>query len=308
MKLCRRKLLSAAGLAALLFVAEPRAFAQDSPLKTYPTYRAATAAFIVAVQANDVAALKDILGAQAMDLLSSGDTAQDDKERQSFVKRYRQAHAFVRESSDKVILTVGKSAWSLPFPIVRANGEWHFDAAEGAQELAYRRIGHNELDAIKVCRALADAQKTYAAAGHDGNSAGAYAQRIFSQPGTQNGLYWEVKEGEALSPAGLLVAEATTEGTPSTGKRTPFHGYYYRTLKAQGAHAIGGAKDYVTDGNMAGGFAYIAYPAEYGASGVMTFIAGSNGAVYQKDLGQSTEDSARAVTTFDPDDTWKPVR
>jgi Protein of unknown function (DUF2950) len=307
MKLRRRNWVSASSLVALYFIANCCAFAQDSAVKTYPTYRAAAAAFITAVAANDTAALKEILGAQAMDLLSSGDPAQDENGRQSFLKHYREKHAFVRETSDKVILTVGKTAWSLPFPIERVNGEWHFDAAAGAQELAYRRIGHNEMDAIKVCSALVAAQKTYAATGHDGNPPGVYAQRIFSQSGAQNGLYWEVQEGEPPSPAGILVADATSEGAPSTGKRTPFHGYYFRTLKAQGAHAKGGAKEYVTDGKMSGGFGFVAYPAEYGASGVMTFMVGTYGAVYQKDLGQTTEETARGMTAFDPDDTWKRV-
>jgi Protein of unknown function (DUF2950) len=308
MKLRHRNLASASFLALLFFIPGFRAHAQDSAVKAFPTYRAATAAFIAAVTANDTAALREILGTPAMDLLSSGDAAQDENARQSFLKHYGEKHAFVRKTPDKVILTVGNTAWPLPFPIERVNGEWHFDAAEGAQELAYRRIGHNELDAIKVCRALVAAQKTYAATGHDGNSPGVYAQRIFSQSGTQNGLYWEVTEGQPPSPAGILVADATSEGVPSTGKRTPFHGYYFRTLKAQGEHAKGGAKEYVKDGKMTGGFAFVAYPAEYGASGVMTFIVAANAVVYQKDLGQTTEETARGMTTFDPDDTWTRVR
>jgi Protein of unknown function (DUF2950) len=307
MNLRQRNWVSTSFFVVLSLIAESAIRAQDSGVKSFPTYGAATGALIAAMTANDTDALKEILGTPAMDLLSSGDAAQDDQARQSFLKHYREKHTFVRESSDKVVLQVGTTAWALPFPIERANGEWHFDAVEGAQELAYRRIGHNELDAIKVCRALAAAQKTYAAGGHDGDSPGVYAQRIFSQAGTQNGLYWEVQEGEAPSPAGILVAEATSEGVPSNGKRTPFHGYYFRTLKSQGAHAKGGAKEYVKDGKMTGGFAFVAYPAEYGASGVMTFMVAKDGAVYQKDLGQATEQAARDMTAFDPDDTWKRV-
>jgi hypothetical protein len=297
--------------AVLLIFVVPSALAQDAGVKTFPTYRAAATAFIAAVEANDDSALKEILGAQEKDLLSSGDATQDENERLAFLKHYRQAHSFIRKTPDSVILTVGSTAWPLPFPIVRAEGAWHFDALEGAKELAYRRIGQNELDAIRVCRALYAAQKTYAATAHDGNSAGAYAQRFTSEPGTQSGLYWETKEGEPESPAGSLVAEATSEGygaAKQSGKPTPFHGYYYRILKAQGANAVGGAKDYIKDGRMTGGFAFVAYPAEYGASGVMTFVVGPRGAIYQKDLGQTTDEIAKGLTAFDPDSTWKVVR
>ena len=303
--------LSGSFLAVLLIFAGSSTHAQDAAVKTFPTYRAAAAAFIAAVEANDDAALKEILGAQEKDLLSSGDATQDENERLAFLKHYRQAHTFIRQTPDSVILTVGSTAWPLPFPIVRADGVWQFDAAEGAKELVYRRIGQNELDAIRVCRALYAAQKTYAATAHDGNPAGTYAQRFRSEPGTQNGLYWEVKEGEPESPTGSLVAEATSEGYGAAkqgGKPTPFHGYYYRMLKAQGANVVGGAKDYIKDGRMTGGFAFVAYPAEYGASGVMTFLVGPRGAIYQKDLGQTTTEIAKGLTAFDPDKTWKLVR
>jgi hypothetical protein len=294
----------------LPFVART-ALPQGATVKSFPTYQAAAAAFIAAVEANDDSALREILGSQEKDLLSSGDPAQDEAERLRFLQHYKQAHAFVHQTQNSVILSVGSSAWPLPFPIVRADGAWHFDALEGAKELAYRRIGQNELDAIRVCRALYAAQKAYAATGHDGNPAGAYAQRFTSEPGTQSGLYWEAKEGEPESPAGSLVAEATTEGSGAAkqpGKPTPFHGYYYRILKAQGASAVGGAKDYISDGRMTGGFAFVAYPAEYGASGVMTFLVSPRGRIYQKDLGETTDDIAKGLTAFDPDGTWKTVR
>lgn len=282
--------------------------AQDAGVKTFPTYREAAKAFVAAVKANDNAALKEILGPNEVDMLSSGDATTDENDRLSFLKRYEQAHAFARESADKVTLTVGANAWPLPFPIVRENGAWHFDAEAGARELMYRRIGNNELDAIRVVRALRVAQKEYAAAGHDGNPVGTYAQRFRSTPGREDGLYWEAKEGEEESPAGSLVAEAESEGGGQAGKRTPFHGYYYRILKAQGPHAPGGAKDYVKDGKMTGGFAIVAYPAEYKASGVMTFATGPRGAVYEKDLGDGTTEAARGMTAFDPDNSWKVVR
>jgi hypothetical protein len=294
----------------LIFVART-ALSEDAAVRAFSTYRAAATAFIAAVDANDDSALREILGTQAKDLLSSGDPAQDETERLAFLKHYRQAHSFIRQTPNSVILTVGSTAWPLPFPIVRADGAWHFDALAGAKELAYRRIGQNELDAIRVCRALYAAQKAYAATGHDGNPAGAYAQRFTSEPGTQSGLYWEAKEGEPESPAGSLVAEATIEGNGAAkqrGKSTPFHGYYYRILKAQGANAVGGAEDYIKDGRMTGGFAFLAYPAEYGASGVVTFLVSRRGKIYQKDLGETTDELAKGLTAFDPDSTWKAVR
>jgi Protein of unknown function (DUF2950) len=293
-------------LAVLLAFASGEVCAQEASIKTFPTYRAAAAAFVDATGVNDEAALAGMLGTKAQELLSSGDPTQDQNERSSFVKRYHEAHAFVRESPDRVKLSVGESAWLLPFPIVRAGGAWHFDADAGAEELIYRRIGQNELDAIRVVRALYAAQKSYAADGHDGNPAGVYAQRFRSQPGTQEGLYWETKEGEVESPAGAFIAEATGEGYETGRKRTPFHGYYYRILKAQGPHAPGGAKDYVIDGKMTGGFGIVAYPAEYRSSGVMTFVVGPKGGVFQKDLGETSEDAMKA-TVFDPDSTWHGV-
>jgi len=284
---------------------------QVSSVKTFPTYRAAVTAFMTAIRANDEDAMKQILGERERELLLSGNATQDENARLRFLERYDQAHAVVREGPDKVRLTVGPSAWPVPFPIVRADGAWHFDATEGAQEIAYRRIGHNELDAIRVCRALYKAQKQYAANSHDGIPAGTYAQRFRSESGTENGLYWEVKEGELQSPTGSLVAEATNEGNDSakeSGKPTPFHGYLYRILKAQGPHAGGGAKDYVLDGRMTGGFAFVAYPAEYRSSGVMTFLVGPRGLVYQKDLGETTEEVAKGIAAFDPDSTWTVAR
>ena len=294
-------------LALLAFALSP-SFADEVTVKTFPSYRAAISAFVAALSANDEAAVTGIIGAKAQDLLTSGDAVQDDNARKSFLASYHEAHALVRENPDKVLLTVGKSAWELPFPIVRVDGAWHLDADEGAQELVYRRIGQNELDAIKVCRALYAAQKSYAAAPHDGNPSGLYAQHFRSEPGMQNGLYWDAKPGEPESPTGSLVADATSEGygaAPASGKPTPFHGYYYRIIKSQGAHARGGAKEYVKDGKMSGGFAIVAYPAEYRGSGVMTFIVGPRGRVYEKDLGEGSDQQATSIAVFDPDSSWK---
>jgi hypothetical protein len=293
-------------LALLLVLASTEACAQQTSATSFPTYRAAATAFLTAVMANDEAALASILGAKAQDLLTSGDPTQDTNDRRSFLKQYHEAHAFIREGPDTVKLSVGKSAWPLPFPIVRTDGVWRFDADAGAQELVYRRIGQNELDAIRVLRALYAAQRTYAASGHDGNPAGVYAQRFRSQPGTEEGLYWEAKEGEMESPAGAFVAEATSEGYETGRKRTPFHGYFYRILTAQGDHAPGGAKDFVVDGKMTGGFAIVAYPAEYRSSGVMVFVIGPKGQMYQKDLGETPAELMKTMV-FDPDGSWHRV-
>jgi Protein of unknown function (DUF2950) len=309
MSVRNREWLRASIVAGVVLFASASGLAQSSAAKTYPTYREAATAFVAAVRANDTAALKEILGPETPSMLSSGDAAVDESDRVEFLKHFDEAHAFVHESADKVTLTVGPSAWPLPFPIVRVDGAWHFDADAGARELTYRRIGNNELDAIRVVRALRTAQKEYAAEGHDGNPVGVYAQRFRSTPGAKDGLYWEAKEDEEVSPAGSLVAEAESEASSQQGgKRTPFHGYYFRILKAQGPHAPGGAKEYVKDGKMTGGFAIVAYPAEYRASGVVTFMVGSRGTVYQKDLGDGTTDAARGMTAFDPDSSWKVVR
>ena len=308
MKLGNRNSLSRSIVAALFALSSVFARAQDAGVKTYPTYREAAAALVAAVKAKDDAALKEMLGAQAQEMLSSGDATADENDRVSFLKHYEEAHGFIHETPDKVVLTVGPTEWPLPFPIVKVNGAWHFDATEGARELTYRRIGQNELDAIKTSHALSVAEKEYAAVGHDGNPAGVYAERFRSTTGTEDGLYWAVKEDEAESPAGVLVAQAASEGDQSSqqaGKPTPIHGYFFRNLNAQGPHATGGPKEYVKDGKMTGGFAILAYPAEYRASGVMTFTVGPDGKVYQKDLGDNTEEAARAMTTFDPDSSWK---
>jgi len=306
----KRSIVLRAACIVVVVLGGEMASAEDVPVKTFPSYQAAGAAFVAAASADDYAALSAIIGPKANDLLSSGDPVQDKKDRQSFLKLYQEVHAYWRDGPDQVLLTVGKTAWPLPFPIERVDGVWHFDADEGAQELVYRRIGQNELDSIKVCRALHAAQKVYAATGHDGNEAGVYAQRFRSKPDTENGLYWQTKEGEPESPAGALIADATNEGYDTgkpIGKRTPFHGYYYRILKSQGEHARGGAKDYVVDDKMTGGFAILAYPAEYKASGVMTFVVAAAGKVFQKDLGATTADDAKSMMAFDPDSTWQKV-
>jgi hypothetical protein len=281
--------------------------AQQAAQKTFPSAHEAAEALVAANRDNDVGALNQILGSEAASLISSGDVAQDKSDREHFVSLYETHHRFIAIAPGKLTLVVGKDEWPLPIPLIKSDGAWRFDSAAGAKELQYQRIGANELAAIQVCRAIQQAQVEYAASGHDGNPPGAYAQRFRSQPGTQNGLYWPVAEGEAPSPAGPLLADAEVGGY-ERGKGQPFHGYYFRIVKAQGPHAHGGAREYVVDGRMTGGFAVLAYPVEYGGSGVMSFLVSRRGKVFERDLGGSTAETAATIKTFDPDPEWKRVK
>jgi DUF2950 family protein len=250
-----------------------------------------------------------VLGDEGKELVYSGDPVQDKKGMEGFVKAYKAKHALVEQDAQTQILQVGTKDWPLPIPIVNDGGKWRFDTAAGKQELLYRRIGHNELGAIAACRGFIDAQKDYAAAAHDGLPAGIYAQKLMSTPGKQDGLYWETKEDEPTSPAGPFLADAGGQGYSPEGlggKAAPYHGYLYRILKAQGAAARGGAKSYLVDGNLTGGVALVAYPAEYRVSGVMTFIINQRGIVYQKDLGDKTAEISGAMTEYNPD-SWTKV-
>ncbi|MFM5589560.1 DUF2950 family protein, partial [Aeromonas rivipollensis] len=214
----------------------------------------------------------------------------------------------VADGKDKMILVVGESDWPLPIPLVTENGKWYLDGAAGAKEIVYRRIGRNELGAIAVCRGFIDAQIEYAAMGHDGQTAGLFAAKLRSDAGQQNGLYWPVGEGEPASPAGEEVVSAAAEGYKAVvGQRTPYHGYYYRILYAQGAAANGGSKEYFVEGQLRDGVALIAWPADYANSGVMTFMVNHEGRVYQKDLGTETATAVEAIQLFDPDASWSLV-
>ncbi|MEJ2068151.1 MAG: DUF2950 domain-containing protein, partial [Deltaproteobacteria bacterium] len=213
----------------------------------------------------------------------------------------------VPDGDDKFILHGGENDWPMPIPLVKEGDAWSFDTEEGRDEILNRRIGKDELNTIEVCLAYVDAQREYAAKDDNGDKMCDYAQKITSTRGKRNGLYWETKEGEGQSPMGPLMAKAAKEGY--TGRAlSPYHGYYYKILKAQGKHASGGAYSYVVKGMMMGGFALVAYPAEYGSSGIMTFIVNQEGVVYQKDLGKKTKKIAEAMTLYDPDETWQQVR
>jgi DUF2950 family protein len=279
--------------------------------KTFASPAEAIHALVKAAEDGNQDEMLAVLGDDGKDLVYSGDPVQDKTGMEKFVKSYKTKHAIVTEDDKTRILQVGPNDWPMPIPIVNDGGKWRFDTAAGKEELLYRRIGRNELGAIAACRGYIDAQKDYAAEGHDGLPAGIYAQRLMSSSGKQDGLYWETAEGEPTSPAGPFLAEAGGQGYEGEGlggKSQPYHGYLYRILKAQGAAAKGGAKNYLSDGNLSGGVGLVAYPAEYKVSGVMTFIINQDGVVYEKDLGEKTAEIAKAMTEYNPDSTWHKVK
>ena len=265
----------------------------------------AVAALIEAGRKPDAARLEELFGPGSESILSSGDAVADKNARENFLKMYDTKHSLVPDGDDKVILQVGSEDWPMPVPVVKKDGQWYFDGAEGADEIVYRRIGHNELGAIAVCRGYVDAQHEYAAADHDGEGAGVYANKLVSDEGTQNGLYWKTVEGEPASPIGPFIASAASEGY-KVGDGA-YHGYHYRPLYSQTDNANGGVIDYFDKGVLKNGFALIAWPAEYGASGVMTFIVNQDGVVFQKDLGDDTEKAVSGIDAYDPDSTWVAV-
>lgn len=266
----------------------------------------AATALAAAARASNLNQLYAILGIQGREIVSSGDRVADAADRQRFVTAYDNRHS-ITERGNTATLLVGQDEFPFPIPIVRANGRWKFDAEAGRREILARRIGRNELDAIQASLAFFDAQYEYAAKDHTGQGVGAYAQRIVSRVGAKDGLYWETAPGEEPSPLGDLAAEAAADGYQAGQARRPFHGYYYKILKRQGPAALGGAADYVVGGRMIGGFALLAYPADYGRSGVMSFIVNHAGTVYQKDLGVGTSRAAARMLTFNPDSTWEKV-
>jgi hypothetical protein len=266
-------------------------------------------ALMVAIEKNDVPALGALLGSGSEDILSSGDEVADKTGRDSFLELYKAKHSLVAENDTTMILQVGENEWPLPIPVVKQDGKWLLDGAAGAEEIVYRRIGRNELGAIAFCNGFLDAQAEYASEGRDGNAPGIYATKLLSEPGKHDGLYWKTAEGEPASPAGDAVANATEEGyrAASGGSRTPYHGYYYRMLFAQGANAPGGALDYFAAGELTQGIALLAWPAEYGVSGVSSFMVSHDGVIYEKDLGENSSDEAEKIQKFDPDKTWTAV-
>jgi hypothetical protein len=301
----RTLLLPAALFAAILVVA---GCSQTGKQRSFASADEASSALVTAVRSGDRNAMLDVFGPGSEALVSSGDSVADAGDRAQFLAMYEAKHALVPDGDARMTLVVGADDWPLPVPIVRRAGRWYLDGAAGADELAARRIGRNELGAIAVCRGFVRAQRDYSAEGRDGAPAGVFAAKVLSDPGSHNGLYWETAENEAPSPVGAWVANAAAEGyRAGGGGSSPYHGYLYRMLFKQGAHAEGGAADYFDHGQLVGGFALIAWPAQHGVSGVQTFIVNQAGVVYQKDLGEETAAAADGIDAFDPDPSWTAV-
>ncbi|HEY6359812.1 MAG TPA: DUF2950 domain-containing protein [Vicinamibacterales bacterium] len=301
----RRLAVSAVACAALALGASCSA-APEPP--SQPTFRApedAVKALGAAVEKGDLDGVVAIFGADGKELIDSSDPVTARHNRQVFATAVAERWRLVDEGDHKT-LVIGNEEWPFPVPLVQEAGGWRFDTAAGKEEVLARRIGRNELAAIEVCRTYVTAQRLYAKLRHDGKRAGLYARTVRSDPGRQNGLYWPPVRGQARSPLGDLMAEAAEE-RGSGGDRqqpSPFHGYYFKILTAQGAAAAGGAKDYVVNGEMSGGFALVAWPAQYDATGIMTFVVNQDGIVHEKDLGPGTEAAARIITSYDPDASW----
>jgi len=285
------------------------AAAAGSGQRTFASPEEAGKALVEAAKSGDQNTVLAIFGPGSKEVIYSGDATQDKQTAEAFVSAYQVMNRWRKLDDNNESLIIGADNFSFPIPLKRNDsGRWYFDTAAGKDEVLARRVGRNELAAIDVCGALADAQHEYFSESHHDMRKKQYALKFISDKGTQDGLYWDSADGQTRSPLGPLVAFATGEGySAQPQSHEPFHGYYFRMLNGQGKHAQGGAKDYLSDGKMVRGFAFVAYPAEYGNSGIMTFIINQNGVVYQKDLGKDTSETASAMTEFDPDDTWTPV-
>jgi hypothetical protein len=297
-----------AGLLITFLCALPLPLAAQEQRVFSSPVEAATALF-TAVKSDDTAALGSILGPDSQQLLSSGDPVADKNSLAQFASQWDQMHRLAYDDQSRVIIYLGSNNWPAPIPIVKKDGGWVFDTAAGKDELIYRRIGRNELYTIGVLENLANAQREYQSEDHDGHQ---FAKYILSDPGKQDGLYWETAEGSPPSPIGPLVADAATQGykvqkRAEGSTAAPFHGYLYKVLTSQGKDAPGGAKNYIVDGKMTGGFAFLAWPAEYRSSGVMTFMVNQDSVIVQKDLGPDTATIAKQISAFNPDSSWEQV-
>jgi hypothetical protein len=306
------RLCAAAGVYALITAAGAAAQGKPTPApaaaqKTFATAQAAADALISAAESFDRPALKAILGPDGDYLVAPGEPAQDRETALLFAAKAREKNAVVADpkNPNRVTLIVGDQDWPLPIPIVRKGGRWSFDSAAGRREILYRTIGRNELSAIAICRGYVEAQHEYALTKHEGSGVNQYAQRIIASPGKQDGLAWQNPDGTWGGPVGENVAKAIERGY--SDKTLPYHGYFFKTLTGQGPAAPLGQMDFVVKGMMIGGFALVAAPAEYGVTGVKTFIVSHDGVVYEKDLGARTSSLANAMNRFNPDKTWTKV-
>jgi len=309
--LCRLwPVASGPGLALLTLTLPMCAAAADE--QTFAAPQEAVNALVAAAANHDTNALHSIFGPAGHDLISP-DVVQATEGFNRFVQHLTEKTQLMTNSDSDVTLEIGADGWPFPIPLVKQDGRWFFDTAAGKQEVLARRIGMDEMGAIDVCDAYVEAQREYASQDRLGDGVLAYAQFLRSTPGTHDGLFWPAKPGEELSPLGPLVAQARVEGYQRAAKmlndeQAPYHGYYFKILTRQGKHAPGGRYNYIINGRMIAGFALVAWPAEWGNTGVMTFIVNQQGKVYQKNLGPNTAKIAKAITTYDPDDTWTPAK
>jgi hypothetical protein len=297
--------LATLAVLALAVSTSPLFAAQQPGQKTFGSAAEACHALVKAVQSDDEPAMLSILGPDAKELISSGDPAEDKSSREEFIKKYKQMHRLVNEPDGTTTLYIGAENWPTPIPLMHKGNAWYFDTPAGKKEVLYRRIGKNELAVIQVCQEVVDAQKEYYSQPHDGESQQQYAGKLSSDPGKHNGLYWETSAGQPESPIGPLVAAAAADGASENPdqKPQPFMGYYFRILTGQ--KTAKGSRSYIVDGKMTGGFAFLAYPAEYRSSGVMTFMVDQDGVVYEKDLGPRTTAIAKTLTRYDRDTSWR---
>jgi hypothetical protein len=293
---------------AILFLGASDSFAAGIQQKSFPSPEEAVTALVSAVRAHDEKELLSILGLGSRELISSGDEVADKAGREKFLRSYDQANSLQKGPGNTMVLNIGADNWSMPIPIAQKGTKWVFDVGKGRKEILNRRIGRNELHVIEVLDAYVDAQHEYATKDCGGSGKVEFAQKLISSEGKRDGLYWEAKEGEEESPLGPLIARAAREGYGKESNLSPFHGYYFKILKGQGKHAEGGRYHYVVKGKMLLGFGLVAYPAEYGNSGVMTFIVNQEGTIYEKNLGKNTRRIAEAMKIFDPDKTWKKIK
>jgi hypothetical protein len=294
---------AAIALICALSISSEEALAQ----KTFSSAEEAVKAAVAAAKSNNQKELLAIFGARAKELLFSGDSVADEQRREEFLAAYDEKNRLATED-ENTILIVGKQDWPFPIPIVKKGQSWMFDADKGKEEILNRRIGENELSTIQSLLAIVDAEREYAIKDRDQNALLEYAQKFVSDPGKKNGLYWEAKRGEPQSPLGPIMAQVRSEGYQVSATPVPYHGYYYRILTAQGKDAPGGAYSYLVNGRMIGGFAVVAYPAEYGNSGVMTFIVNHDGKVFEKNLGPNTASISKGMKEYNPDKSWAEVK
>jgi hypothetical protein len=295
---------------AVLFISVSASDSRASEVrqKRFSSPDEAVQALVTATRADDLKTMLAILGPGSEKLISSGDSVADNANRDKFVASYEQKHSLEARTAETMVLHVGTDDWSMPIPIVKKGKNWGFDIGKGKKEILNRRIGRNELNVIDVIDAYIDAQHEYASRDCCGGGKVEFAQRLISTPSKRDGLYWETGEGKQQSPLGPLIAQAAKEGYTTEGNLSPFHGYYFRILKGQGKHANGGPYNYVVKDKMILGFALVAYPAEYGNSGIMTFVVNQEGIIYEKNLGKNTRHLAEAITKYNPDKSWKKVK